>query len=100
MADEKSNALVDFLTSPTVRRILVALSTGAVVALNKRLGLELDATEVGSLVTLAVAYLAQSVVMDRARILAQAEADGAAAAAAVQTVEDAKKALGITEVKP
>jgi hypothetical protein len=86
--------LAAFLASPTVRRLFVFVLTSAAVALNHRLNLGMDVTEIGSLVALAVAYLAQSAATDRARIQAEAEAAAAAAAGAVRTVQDAAAVLG------
>lgn len=82
------------VTSPTVRRLL-ALALGAiVVALNKRLGLQLDTAEVAGLVALILGYLAQSAAVDRARILGEAQTAADTAAAGVGTLSDAARVLG------
>lgn len=89
------------LVSPTVRRLAVTMLTGGIISLNHKAGLNLDTADIGGLVTLAVAYLAQSVTKDRAAIISQAKAAGEEAAAKVQTVDDAAKVLSIKpEVKP
>lgn len=95
-----SEQLKQLASNPTVRRLVVAGIAAAVVALNKKLGLNLDAEAIGGLVALAVAYLLQSAAVDRARIIADAKAAGDEAAAKVVTVEDAAKVLSPPETKP
>jgi hypothetical protein len=92
-----------FLSNPTVRRLAVTGASAAVVALNHKLGLGLDTTEIGGLVALAIGYLLQSAATDKARIVSEANAAAAAASAKVVTVDDAAKVLALPikpEVKP
>ena len=76
--------------NPALKRLLVALGTGALVALNKKLGLGLDHAEMAGLVVLAVGYIAQSGL----KSAAEAKAIGETAATNVKTVEDADKVMG------
>ena len=83
-----------FLTdNPSLKRLAVATAGSAAIALNKKLGLGLDATDIMALAGIVVAFLAQSAIVQKAKIA------GAAAAAAVATPEDAAKALGGAVVK-
>ena len=54
------SVIYDVLASPTFRRFLVWVLTFLTVALNKKLGLELDAAQIASVIIAALAYLAQS----------------------------------------
>jgi hypothetical protein len=86
-------AVTAFLSNPTVRRLAVSGATALVIALNKRLGLNLDVSEVGGLVALVLGYLAQSAAVDRARIISEANAAATAAAGKVTTPADAAAVL-------
>lgn len=93
--------LTSLLSSPSLRRAAAAAVTMGVLALNKRAGLNLDVGEIAGIVTTAVAYLAQSAAMDKQRVIAEANAAGAAAAEKVKTVHDAAAVLApAPEVKP
>jgi hypothetical protein len=48
--------------TPTARRLAVTLATAGLVALNRKLGLGLEAADVAALAGVVVAYLAQSAV--------------------------------------
>ena len=52
--------MLDLLSNPSLKRFLVTLATAAVIALNKKLGLNLEVADVASLVALAVAFVGQS----------------------------------------
>lgn len=96
-------SLTAALTNPTVRRLAVSGAAAAVVALNHKLGLGLDTSDIGGLVALALGYLVQSAAVDRARIITEANAAAATAAAKVVTVADAAAVLGAPakpEAKP
>lgn len=75
--------------NPIVKRLLVAILTGAVIALNKKLGLGLEAVDIGALVSLAVVYIGQSGL----KAAAEAKAKGQTAADAIKTLSDADVAL-------
>lgn len=78
------------LTNPTLRRAVIFLASAAVVALNKKLGLDLDPTAIGSLAVMVVGYLGASNWKEGA--LAHADA-AKANALANGTDEDAKAAI-------
>ena len=86
---------MDFFTSPTFRRLVVTLATAALVALNRRLGLGMEAADVAALAGLAAAYVAQSA----AKSIAEAKAAGELAASRVETKADAVAVLA-GEAKP
>ena len=78
------------LTNPTRRRAVIFLASAAVVALNKKLGLDLDPTAIGSLAVMVVGYLAGSNFKEASLAHAEAAKQDALANA---TDEDAKKAI-------
>ena len=78
------------LTNPTLRRAVIFLASAAVVALNKKLGLDLDPTAIGSLAVMVVGYLGASNFKEAS--IAHAEA-AKADALANGTDEDAKAAI-------
>ena len=87
------------LTNPTLRRAVIFLASAAVVALNKKLGLDLDPTAIGSLAVMVVGYLAGSNYKEAAVAHAEAaKADALAngtddeAKAAIQAAVDAELA--------
>jgi hypothetical protein len=86
--------LLTVISAPTIRRLLVTAITALVVLVNGRFGVALDGEELAGLVLLALGYLAQSALVDRARILTVANAAAAAASAKVATVGDAAAVLG------
>jgi hypothetical protein len=71
---------LEFLSAPSVRRMAVFLIGLGVVALNKKLGLELDANEIWDVVLLSIAMFTQSAV--REGMVAHADAKVALAEAA------------------
>ena len=54
------NAIVEMLSNPSLKRLLVTLGGAALVALNKKLGLDLSTVDIGSITALVVAFLTQS----------------------------------------
>lgn len=48
--------------TPTIRRALAAAAGGLLLALNRKLKLDLDAVAIGGITTIVVAYVSQSVV--------------------------------------
>jgi hypothetical protein len=72
--------VLEFLANPSVRRMAVFLIGLGVVALNKRLGLNLDANEIWDIVLLSIAMFTQSAV--REGMVANADAKKALADAA------------------
>lgn len=71
--------ILSFLGNPSVRRMAVFLIGLAVVALNKRVGLNLDANEVFDVVLMSIAMFTQSAV--REGVVAMADAKTAVAEA-------------------
>lgn len=89
--------LLAFLKSGTFRRIVVFVVGLAVVALNRRFGLDLQTEEIAGVVVLAITYLLQSA--SKEKVLGKAEADGKAAAAAVPAPASvAEGAVKLTDV--
>lgn len=81
----------------SVKRLGAFVVTAGVVALNKKLGLDLDTGTIGALVALALGFITQSMVKEKA------DATGKAAAEAVTSVSDAAAVLGgsvVAAVKP
>jgi hypothetical protein len=79
----------EFLNNnPSMKRLGVTVAGSAAIALNKKLGLGLDANDILALAGVVVAYLAQSAVVQKAKLA------GEQASAAVVTPADAAKALG------
>lgn len=74
--------------NPSLKRLGVTVAGSAAIALNKKFGLGLDATDIMALGGIVVTYLAQSAVVQKAKIA------GESAAAAVKTSGDAAAALG------
>jgi hypothetical protein len=74
----------ELLANPSFKRIVFAVVGFAVVALNKRLGLNLDSTEVVSLLTLVLGFVAAS----NAKEVAIAKSDAAAKVVDVQAAVD------------
>lgn len=56
--------LAGLLSNPSLKRVVVGGLTAAIVALNKKLGLDLGPVDIVSLVTLAVAFLTQSAIKE------------------------------------
>ncbi len=54
------NFLAELLTNPSLKRYAVGTGTAALIALNKKLGLGMDSTEIIALVSLAIAFIGQS----------------------------------------
>lgn len=79
---------MEFLKTGTFRRIIAAAAAVALPILNRKLGLELDPTEVITGVVFLAGYIGQSAVKDIGVQKAAAEA-----AANVKTVEDAIAAM-------
>lgn len=78
------------IENPSNRRF-IAFAVGVfVVAMNKKLGLNLDVADQATLVAFITGYIAQSTVKE----LKQAALDGQAAAAAVTTPAEALKVMG------
>jgi hypothetical protein len=63
--------------NPSLKRLLFTLAGAAVVALNKKLGLDLDAMSIASIAGMVVAYLWQSAMKE----VQMAKVDAAAAVA-------------------
>lgn len=80
----------EIAANPTVRRLLMALLAGGAVALNKKLGLDLSAEQLYSLVGLASIYIFGSNYKESQ--LAHAEA-AKTSALATTTDEEAKAAI-------
>lgn len=79
----------EFLNNnPSAKRLIVTAAGGTAVALNKKLGLGLDANDVMALAGIVMAYLAQSAIVSKAKLA------GEKAAAEVKTADDAAKTLG------
>lgn len=74
--------------NPSLKRLAVAAAGSAAIALNKKLGLGLDATDVMTLGGIVIAFLAQSAVVQKAKLA------GEQAAAAIVTPADAAALLG------
>lgn len=72
--------------NPTLKRLAVGVMTGAVVALNKKLGLDLETSDILALVGLAVSMITGS-------NWKEAKLAGAEAAKAIATTADAKTEL-------
>lgn len=72
--------------NPTLKRLILTLGTGAVIALNKKFGLELDTTDIVALVTLVLGAITGS-------NWKEAKLAGAEAAKSVATSTDAAKEL-------
>jgi hypothetical protein len=75
------------LATGTFRRLVVGAAASGVAVANKKLGLDLDATEVGELLLLAATYIVAS-------NMAEVKKKGIEAAAAVKTDADAAAVLG------
>ena len=71
--------ILSFLGNPSVRRMAVFLVGLGVVALNKRLGLQLDANELFDVALMSIAMFTQSAV--REGVVAMADAKTAVAEA-------------------
>lgn len=84
-------SVISFLLSGTGRRLIVFAVGVLAVALNRKLGLELDTTEQGALVALIIAYLSGSNYKEAQ--LARAAAAGAKSASAVTTEAEAVRVL-------
>jgi len=80
------------LTNPTVRRLLVFLLGFLTVALNKKLGLELNPESMVTDALLVLGYIGQSAFTDASKARSDAMAKGYAAAAAVTTEDQAEAA--------
>ena len=52
--------MTDLLSNPSLKRAVVAGLTAAIIALNKKLGLDLNTESLGMLTGLAIAFIAQS----------------------------------------
>lgn len=95
---------LEVLKNPTVRRLLVGAAAAATVALNKKFGLGLDATDVMTLGGLALGYILQSGAKDAILGAKQAGADAAAAATPEQIAKAIADAVAAAqpkaEVKP
>lgn len=63
--------------NPGLKRLLVTLAGAAIVALNKKLGLDLDALSIASISGMVVAYIGQSALKE----VQLAKVDAAAAVA-------------------
>lgn len=63
--------------NPSLKRLVIMLGGVAVVAVNKKLGLDLGDLEIGSIATMVVAYLGQSAMKE----VSLAKVDAAAAVA-------------------
>ena len=74
--------------NPSLKRLGVTVAGSAAIALNKKFGLGLDATDIMTLGGIVVTYLAQSAVVQKARLA------GEQASAAVVTPADAAAVLG------
>lgn len=72
---------------PGLKRLVVTAATAGLIALNKKLGLQLEVADITALTALAIAFIGQSA-------LKEAKLKGAEAAAKVVTVDDAAKELG------
>lgn len=73
---------------PSVKRLGVAAASSAVIALNKRFGLGLGVEEIAALAGIAMTYLAQSAVVQKAKLA------GEKAAAEIDSPAKAAEALG------
>jgi len=79
--------------NPSLKRLAVAAAGSAAIALNKKLNLGLDATDVMTLGGIVVTFLAQSAVVQKAKLA------GAAASDAVESPAKAAELLGGTVAK-
>lgn len=80
--------LEDLLANnPSLKRLLIVLGGSALVAFDKKLGLNLSDLAIGSITTMVTGFLAQSAYKE----VQMAKVD---AAAAVKTPTDAAKVLG------
>lgn len=81
---------MDFISSllgnPSLKRAAVGGITAGIIALNKKLGLELDTESIMALVGLAIAFIGQSA-------MKEVKLAGAKAGEAIKTDEDAAKEL-------
>lgn len=70
--------------NPSLKRLVIMLGGVAVVAVNKKLGLDLGDLEIGSIATMVVAYLGQSALKEvqLAKVDAAAAVNTKSAAAA------------------
>lgn len=73
--------MTEFFASGSFRRAIVSIFTGAAIVLHKKLGIEMDQTDIGALAGVVIAYLVQS--SSKEKKLAEIDAAGATAAAAV-----------------
>jgi hypothetical protein len=79
----------EFLNNnPSLKRLGVTVAGSAAIALNKKFGLGLDATDIMTLGGIVVTYLAQSAVVQKAKLA------GEQAAAAVDSPAKAADILG------
>lgn len=76
-------------TSDSLKRLIAFVVTALIIAFNKKLGLGMEATEIGALATLATGYIVQSGLKSAAEI----KNAGVLAAAEVQTASDADAVL-------
>lgn len=97
----------EIATNPTVRRLLMALLAGGAVALNKKLGLDLSAEQLYSLVGLASIYIfgsnykeSQLAHAEAAKTNALANTTDEEAKAAIQAAVDAELARRAALVVP
>lgn len=79
--------MLELLSNPSVKRAVVGGITAALIALNKKLGLQMDLGDIGALVTLAIAFIGQSAMKEVAAAKVEA-------AATIKTPSDAAKVLG------
>jgi hypothetical protein len=52
--------MVELLTNPSLKRAAVGALAAALIALNRKLGLQLETADVAAIVALAVAFIGQS----------------------------------------
>ncbi len=81
--------ITDILTNPSIKRSVVGGITAAIIALNKKLGLQLELGDITALVTLAVAFIGQSAIKE-------VKLAGVEAAAKVDSVKAAVDVLNAT----
>jgi len=70
-----------FLASGTFRRIIVYVVGIGIVALNRKLGLDLDAVEIGAIISATIAQIVQSSMKETAVAKAEMAISGASSAA-------------------
>lgn len=58
------SSIIDLLSNPSLKRLIVTICGAALVALNKRLGLDLSTVDIASITTLAIAFLTQSAIKE------------------------------------